>query len=336
MTTDTNIDQHDAQETLQQQSNSTDEVQTAQGPLMCKYWSSGRCKFGDQCKFTHDMSIVPPSYNTQHNYVPSYYPLYIPQEVQMMEHMVDPSSMVQQEVPYTRSTMMVTPCKFFYKGKCKYGLNCRFSHISHMQPYPYGYPFYSGYGSYYQPPNMFRTQEEIALDSEQPQENEQNNNSISTDDIENLTQNLKKALLKYNESTSNKSFDEVAGVIQDLTLSFVNSVQNKEQSNKSVVSYIKKLVPSLSGDDLVQIENICNKNKSNSPDRNSEDVSKSKKKKKTNSNNNQTVTTPTVGKARAGAPSAAPSITDHDITQYAPNSYAAALLKPRTEKSSSS
>ncbi|KAL0482037.1 hypothetical protein AKO1_013293 [Acrasis kona] len=293
------------------------------GHIPCKYWSSGRCKFGDQCKFTHDMSMAPMSYNIHLQYG-SGYPLYIPQDVVASEYMVPvDNGGVAQDTRFTRSTMMVTPCKFFYKGKCKFGLNCRFSH---MQPYGYAYPFYGGYGSYYQPPNMFRTQEDI--ENEQNQNTDSQTDQASNNDIESLTENLKKALLEHNKGTSNNnSFNTVAAAIQDLTLSFVSLQQDDDQS-KGIVSYIKTLMPSLSSEDLEQIQNICKRNKKNSSsERNSEDVSKNKKKKK--ANNKTTTTSPTQTKSKA-AVQATPVAVERDISQYAPDSYAAALLKPRT------
>jgi hypothetical protein len=72
-----------------------------QGKLPCKFWSEGKCFFGDECKFWHDYSNPPP---------------------------IQPSESERIHFHLTKRPAPKIPCKFYALGECKYGKECKFLH----------------------------------------------------------------------------------------------------------------------------------------------------------------------------------------------------------------
>jgi molecular chaperone GrpE (heat shock protein) len=333
----------------------------------CKYWSSGKCKFGEHCRFSHDTPLSP---YAQLRMMSAYYSQY--SNAAPIEY-GNEAAYPEAAGTYARSTM-VTPCKFFYKGKCKYGYNCRFSHL---QPYaiPYGpnmFPYaYAPYGGYpvYRPPNgLFRRpymsmeqeyQEQEMYNEEEEAQNEQNNGEV---DLESLKHNMHHSLSNFQQqfdqyknhqktghaSTNVKSLNEIARALQDLSQSFAQALQQHDQevatSGINIISYLKSLIPTLTEEDVQQIDNICNREKLKSNERHLEhqkshsdsefSIGGNGPKKKKNKLNPRLVPSPKkegTKKPTHSQGSITASPVDTTLPQYAPNSYAAVLCKPRPD-----
>jgi hypothetical protein len=289
----------------------------------CKYWSSGKCKFGEHCRFAHSTPLSP---YAQLRMMSSLYSQYAPVMEYNSEYVQDGSNN-----PYARSTM-VTPCKFFYSGKCKYGYNCRFSHLQPFtyqygaQMYPYAYAPYGGY-PIYRPSGLLSSEDEEQDDVDM--ESLKHNMHHSLSHFQQQFNQYKHRQDANNESV--KSLNEIARALHDLSLSFAQALQTHDQEvstaspGRNIVSYLKNLLPTLTDDDIHEIENICReKDKLNHHHLYDEVHHRSlsdsetvpKKKKSLN---------PRVAKKTT---TASPMEQVHD---YPPNSYAAALCKPRPE-----
>jgi hypothetical protein len=342
----------------QQEEKQLDEQDDQRRNQPCKYWSSGKCKFGEHCRFSHDFPM------TLYGQIPMMGGYYAP-------YTNAPSLEYGDEAAasYARSTM-ITPCKFFYKGKCKYGYNCRFSHL-HPFAYPYGphtpmFPYpYAAYGGFplYQPNGLMRRPRSIEQEyQDQHEQHSENKDQDETSDedydqvIENLKHNMHQSLSNFQQqfyqyrdnqnashtSANIKSLNQIAKSLQDLSLAFATALENQvtTPSNRNIISYLKNLIPTLTEDDISQIENICNREKDkfngNYNDNHSHSDSETTKKNKTNNLNprlpqSSKKETPKKSLPSQGSVSTVNANIDTTLPQYAPNSYAAVLCKPKPE-----
>lgn len=272
----------------------------------CRYWFSGKCKFGENCRFSHDVNassfvMVGGAY---------YY------------H--SPETSLPAEAAFARSTM-ITPCKFFYQGKCKYGYNCRFSHLQPSHTPSFSYPmfpflYYGGYPVYH-PSNELLCRSHVSI--EQDDINHNNNYQF---DIEGLKADLHLPLSRFqqqfyqykdrsNHHNSTKSLNEIALALQELSASFIKAIGEENQQDRkrhlgnNVISHLKSLLPNLTEEDIEQIEDICcNRGRINGQEL--ENVSSL-----TTKVQQATVKEPIHSQENPSPP------------EYAPNSYAAALCK---------
>lgn len=77
----------------------------------CKYFAQGKCKYGANCKYSHDGSGTLGTNNVN--------PF-----GQAQNNKISPFS----NSGWNDSVGKSQPCKFFAEGKCKFGANCKFSH----------------------------------------------------------------------------------------------------------------------------------------------------------------------------------------------------------------
>ncbi|KAI9138105.1 hypothetical protein BKA69DRAFT_1177641 [Paraphysoderma sedebokerense] len=70
-------------------------------PAPCKFFASGSCRYGNDCRFSHDNNSQP-SYSHSRSFAPS------------------SSSTSYRQTP--------EPCRFFKQGSCRYGNQCRYFH----------------------------------------------------------------------------------------------------------------------------------------------------------------------------------------------------------------
>lgn len=82
---------------------SPDRERGPDGRPVCTFWSQGKCFFGNECKFWHDMSNPPP---------------------------IVPSDAEVHHFHVNKKPAPKIACKFFAVGECKYGPSCKFLHES--------------------------------------------------------------------------------------------------------------------------------------------------------------------------------------------------------------
>lgn len=115
-----------SQQNPQEDNNTSTEFEST--PEICKYYLSGTCKFGDQCRFSHDVDAsVHGRATLDDNQIVK------PRFPQVPLGFYGPPMFYPFGFPFPRwvyspRLLRSKPCKFYHQGKCKYGMNCRFAH----------------------------------------------------------------------------------------------------------------------------------------------------------------------------------------------------------------
>jgi hypothetical protein len=115
------IDQSYVPTYYQAGSGSQKEIGKPNPNAICKHYLEGKCKFGNSCRYTHAMILMPqPQSSSKGASSFGFNPSFAPTAPR-------PPSMPSSGTPQPQSSN-TTPCPFFKQGNCKFGSKCRNRH----------------------------------------------------------------------------------------------------------------------------------------------------------------------------------------------------------------